>query len=277
MCINCTNSYEIQKPWKCKAFPKGIPYDKLAWIDRDPCIVCKNGIGYFPNDTVAESCREYQKTEYELARKLIKEYETKFKKKYTYQPPTYPYVEIFIDDLIIHLERIDTNMTDEDINANIKIARAELNELHLLLPNDEICMELFYFPPFREKTYYAQIIKEENGYFAHVAFTYYADFFGLSSYSQTFECVKSAVNHSAKTGRVICEIKHLDKHLIDTFADIAETYIPDEKAFTGAIIPDGIHGGVRFYENGSVCREIMIHNPSDDTLSNALKNISEEI
>ncbi len=32
--------------WKCRAFPDGIPEMKLAFITGDPCIDCKNVIGF---------------------------------------------------------------------------------------------------------------------------------------------------------------------------------------------------------------------------------------
>ena len=36
--------------WKCKAFPKGIPEMKIAYIDFDLCENCNNGIGFVPNE-----------------------------------------------------------------------------------------------------------------------------------------------------------------------------------------------------------------------------------
>ena len=105
MCINCTDSYEYPRPLKCSAFPKGIPEDKLLFIGKDPCIDCNNGIGYSPNSTVAEPVRSEQKEKYDLARKLLTEYEMKFGMKYIYQIPTVQPVEVFIDDLLQHLNR----------------------------------------------------------------------------------------------------------------------------------------------------------------------------
>ena len=105
MCINCTDSYEYPRPLKCSAFPKGIPEDKLMFIDKDPCIDCNNGIGYSPNSTVVEPVRSEQKANYDLARKLLTEYEIKFGMMYIYQIPTIQPVEVFIDDLLQHLNR----------------------------------------------------------------------------------------------------------------------------------------------------------------------------
>lgn len=101
MCINCTDSYEYPRPLKCSAFPKEIPEDKLMFIGQDPCIDCNNGIGYSPNSTVVE--RSEQKANYDLARKLMTEYEREFGKKYIYPIPTCLPVEVFIDDLLHHL------------------------------------------------------------------------------------------------------------------------------------------------------------------------------
>ncbi len=42
------NTYPI--PWKCNAFPNGMPEEKLMYITRDPCINCNNGIGYEPKE-----------------------------------------------------------------------------------------------------------------------------------------------------------------------------------------------------------------------------------
>ena len=48
-CEYCKNFLENQRKsdvWKCKAFPDGIPEMKLAFISRDPCDNCNNGIGF---------------------------------------------------------------------------------------------------------------------------------------------------------------------------------------------------------------------------------------
>ena len=276
MCINCTDSYEPPRPLKCSAFPKGIPEDKLMFIGHDPCIFCNNGIGYSPNSTVVEPVRSEQKANYDLARKLMTEYERKFGKKYIYPIPTCLPVEVFIDDLLHHLNGEQYNMTNEEIYENIAIARRELEELHLLVPDNEVFLDCFYFPPFSEKTYYAQIVKSESGYSAHIAYTYYADFWGLSSYSQTFKYVYS-LEHSAKIGRVISEVINLDEHFVDNLKGIAEQYSSLETDDKGSIVIDGICGGIRLYENGSISRAIIIHNPpTDDSLLNELKKISQK-
>jgi hypothetical protein len=36
--------------WKCKAFPLGIPEEKICTIDFDPCVDCNNGIGFEPKE-----------------------------------------------------------------------------------------------------------------------------------------------------------------------------------------------------------------------------------
>lgn len=35
---------------KCKAFPNGIPEDKLMFISTDPCIDCNKGFGFKPEN-----------------------------------------------------------------------------------------------------------------------------------------------------------------------------------------------------------------------------------
>lgn len=35
-----------EKKWYCEAFPEGIPELKLAFISRDSCENCNNGIGF---------------------------------------------------------------------------------------------------------------------------------------------------------------------------------------------------------------------------------------
>lgn len=53
-CLRCKN-YISGLPRdcsaKCKAFPKGIPEMKLAFISHDSCINCNNGIGFEPEKT----------------------------------------------------------------------------------------------------------------------------------------------------------------------------------------------------------------------------------
>lgn len=46
MCKNFLTPDKHVKDWKCKAFPDGIPEMKIAYITRDPCIDCNNGIGF---------------------------------------------------------------------------------------------------------------------------------------------------------------------------------------------------------------------------------------
>lgn len=48
-CLQCNNylgGEAVPLTMKCKAFPDGIPEIKLAYISRDPCINCNNGIGF---------------------------------------------------------------------------------------------------------------------------------------------------------------------------------------------------------------------------------------
>lgn len=52
-CLRCKNYLEgLPRNYsiKCKAFPDGIPENKLAFINRDPCVDCNNGIGFEPEN-----------------------------------------------------------------------------------------------------------------------------------------------------------------------------------------------------------------------------------
>ena len=178
---------------------------------------------------------------------------------------------------ISNAEKVTNNITNEEIYENISIARKELEELHLLVPDNEVFFDCFYFPPFTEKTYYAQIVKSESGYSAHIAYTYYADFWGLSSYSQPFKNVYS-MEHSSKIGRVICKIINLDAHLANDLKSIAEQYATPENNNKEAVVIDGICCGIRLYDNGGISHTIISHNPpDDDTILNELKKISQKI
>ena len=72
-------------------------------------------------------------------------------------------------------------MNENCIFKNIEIAKKYLEQFNLLLPNDKMCMECCYFPPFSEKTFYVQVFCENNQYKAHCAYTYYADFWGTNT------------------------------------------------------------------------------------------------
>ncbi len=52
-CEKCKNfiSGEIMpNTWKCRAYPNGIPEIKIAYLSKDPCINCNNGIGFEPEE-----------------------------------------------------------------------------------------------------------------------------------------------------------------------------------------------------------------------------------
>ena len=49
-CKNLIQKNQYPQPWKCKAFPNGMPETKLMYITRDPCIDCNNGIGFEPDE-----------------------------------------------------------------------------------------------------------------------------------------------------------------------------------------------------------------------------------
>lgn len=48
-CLRCKNFLDgdlRNLTAKCKAFPDGIPEMKIAFISRDECVDCNNGIGF---------------------------------------------------------------------------------------------------------------------------------------------------------------------------------------------------------------------------------------
>lgn len=46
MCKNFISGEINPTTWKCKAFPDGIPMDKIRFLDTDTCENCNNGFGY---------------------------------------------------------------------------------------------------------------------------------------------------------------------------------------------------------------------------------------
>ena len=59
-CSWCKNRFfdtSNSDEWKCRAFPDGIPEEKLMFITRDPCVDCKNGIGFAPDNTANKDNR----------------------------------------------------------------------------------------------------------------------------------------------------------------------------------------------------------------------------
>lgn len=51
-CKHFDNQKSGKKPneWHCDAFPEGIPEMKIAFITRDDCVNCNNGIGFEPEE-----------------------------------------------------------------------------------------------------------------------------------------------------------------------------------------------------------------------------------
>jgi hypothetical protein len=48
MCKHFLTPNDNIRNWKCAAFPQGIPEMKIAFITRDLCVDCNNGIGFEP-------------------------------------------------------------------------------------------------------------------------------------------------------------------------------------------------------------------------------------
>ena len=66
-CQRCKNHIEkniYPLPWKCNAFPNGIPEEKLMYITRDSCIDCNNGIGFEAKSSSSKIMNEFHVNNY---------------------------------------------------------------------------------------------------------------------------------------------------------------------------------------------------------------------
>ena len=134
-------------------------------------------------------------------------------------------------------------MTEKEIFENIDIARKYLARFDLLIPENKIVFDCCYFPPFSEKAFYAQVFCEDNQYEAHCAYTYYANFWGLESYSQTFETVEQANRHNAKVGNVVCKALKLDFKFTNDFIET----VKESESIYNEIRIDGISAFIRIF------------------------------
>ncbi len=167
-------------------------------------------------------------------------------------------------------------MTKQKMLNNIEIAKKYLSKYHLLVPKDDLIVECLFLPPFRWNTYFIQVFKGHGGYSAHCAYTYYADYLGNSSYSQSFTTVEKADKHPAKRGNVICKCMKTDTQIIDEIIrSVKEDIVIKTQEIT---IIDGISASVRLYDKGTIIGDFFLNDPEiPPELLNALISVSEII
>lgn len=167
-------------------------------------------------------------------------------------------------------------MTKQEMLNNIEIAKKYLSKYHLLIPKEDLIMECLFLPPFHQNTYFIQVFMEHSGYFAHCAYTYYADYLGNSSYSQSFTTVERADKQPAKRGDIICKCMKIDCQIIDEIIrSIKEDIVNKTQEMT---LIDGISASVRLYNKGIIIGDFCLNDPEiPSELLNALISVSELI
>ncbi len=167
-------------------------------------------------------------------------------------------------------------MNKQEMQHNIEIAKKYLAKYHLLVPENNILLECLFLPPFRWNTYFMQVSMEHGGYDAHCAYTYYADYYGNGSYSQSFTTVETADKQPAKRGDVICKCIKTDAQIIEEIIRSAKEIAADEMQEVTVI--DGISASIRLYDKGTIIREVYL-NDSDipPALLDTLISVSEEV
>ncbi len=169
-------------------------------------------------------------------------------------------------------------MTPQEIQKDIEYAKGYLDRLHLLIPQENLLMECFLFPPFRWKTFYAQIGMENNKYLVHCAFPHLIDYFGNESSVVSFETVDALLRHPVVEGDVICKIVPLDNRFFDQLYNRALTHTEPCANAENAVVIDGVTAGVTLYQCGTPIREITIHPADGDTpLLESLLTLSDLI
>lgn len=155
-------------------------------------------------------------------------------------------------------------MSRQEILKNIEIARKYLDSFHLLLPNDKILFDCYCLPSFGFKAFYAQIYKTNGIFRANCAYTHYADYLGLESYSVCFANIEKD-KHTAKKADVICKSVFPDPDIINTLSKYAGEFTSVEHfANENTIILDGISAGIRFFETGCLIHDIYLIDSEDN-------------
>lgn len=167
-------------------------------------------------------------------------------------------------------------MTKQETVNNIKIAKKYLAKYHLLVPEKDVILECLFLPPFRWNTYFIQVFMGQGGYSAHCAYTYYADYFGNTSHSQSFITVETADKRPAYRGDVICKSMKIGGQIIEEIIrSVKENIVVKTREMT---IIDGISASVRLYGKGTIIGDFCL-NDSDisPALFDALISVSEII
>ena len=94
--------------------------------------------------------------------------------------------DIFLLFVLVNGEIMDK----VDILGNIGIARRYLGDYCLLVSDDKVVFDCYCLPSFRWKAFYAQVYVQNGIFRANCAYTRYADFWGLESYSVSFTSIE---------------------------------------------------------------------------------------
>ncbi|MBR5165327.1 MAG: hypothetical protein IKW87_07205 [Ruminococcus sp.] len=168
-------------------------------------------------------------------------------------------------------------MNKQQVLDNIEIARKHLLSLHLLLPDEKLLFDCYCLPSFRWKAFYSQIYMTNGVYRANCAYTHYADYLGVESYSVHFTSIAKD-RHTAKTTDVICKTIFPAPDVIRALFKYANDVTSIDRFENESTVIDGITAGIRLYENGCMTRDICLINPHDDLpLLNELLLLSDTI
>lgn len=154
---------------------------------------------------------------------------------------------------------------------NTKIARSYLERFNLLVPDDVVSVECCFLPPYRWKTFYAQLFYKNGVCVGNCALTSYADYFGLRSVSQSF------VTAESQKGDIICKVAFFENNIIQTLTEMIKEYPEEIEPEKGVVVIDGITAGARLYENGKIAKETVIYPSQESPLLDNLVHISEII
>lgn len=156
---------------------------------------------------------------------------------------------------------------------NIAVAQKYLNHFHLLMDSADVFLDCCYFPSYAQKAFYLQVMKADDKFIGHCAFTYCADYWGIYSNSQSFLTAEKDDKHNAKRGDVYCKIVQLDTAYINEL--IAETIAHIPSSSDSEIVIDGLYGNIRLFENGKVKKDIIVNH--DSKIIRHLSQISDLI
>ena len=145
--------------------------------------------------------------------------------------------------------------------GNIGIARGYLGDYCLLVSDDKVVFDCYCLPSFRWKAFYAQVYVQNGIFRANCAYTRYADFWGLESYSVSFVSIEEK-RHTGIKNDIICKSIFLDNDIVDKLLMYAGT---QESCSRDSVVIDGITAGIRLFENGIITRDVCLIDPDEDT------------